>query len=104
MSLKRQGIFFRDQRGDWKYRSITKGGVNFAPSFMTGEGRAYKDDLFLEELSKIQGFILGDITEFPNIPLFQVLSSDVRGWCKDSSLTEGKMNRSLCEKMFLSSK
>lgn len=66
--------------GKWEVRSITRGGVYFNPSAQVGKGRAFDEDGFLAKLDEIEGFILSDITLFPNVPVYVVPVANVTRW------------------------
>jgi hypothetical protein len=66
--------------GLWEVRSITQGGVYFNPSAQVGSGRKFQESGFLAKLDTVAGFILSDITLFPNIPVFKVPVEFVKRW------------------------
>ena len=66
--------------GKWEVRSITRRGVYFCPSYMVGSGRRFDERGFVEKLEEIEGYVLGDVAEFPGIPVWTVGSSVVRQW------------------------
>ena len=70
-----------DEIGDkWEVRSISSGGVYFCPSYMVGSGRSFNEPGFLEKLREIKGYILTDITSFPDVPFWIVKSEVVKDW------------------------
>jgi len=70
-----------DASGDkWEVRSISAGGVYFCPSYMVGSGRTFNEPGFLEKLGEIKGYILTDITSFPDVPFWVVKSETVKDW------------------------
>jgi hypothetical protein len=70
-----------DASGDkWEVRSISAGGVYFCPSYMVGSGRSFNEPGFLQKLSEIKGYILTDITSFPDVPFWIVKSETVKDW------------------------
>ncbi len=76
-----------DEIGDkWEVRSISGGGVYFCPSYMVGSGRSFHEQGFLEKLQEIKGYILTDITSFPDVPFWIVKSEVVKGWWEARSL------------------
>lgn len=66
--------------GLWEVRSITKSGVYFNPSAQVGSGRRFEEAGFLAKLDGVAGFILSDITLFPNIDVFKVHVKHVKHW------------------------
>jgi hypothetical protein len=70
-----------DEIGDkWEVRSISAGGVYFCPSYMVGSGRSFNEPGFLQKLGEIKGYILTDITSFPDVPFWIVKSETVNVW------------------------
>jgi hypothetical protein len=75
------GYDLEDPQGSlWEVRSITRQGVYFNPSVQVGAGRRFEEEGFLAKLASIKGFILADITEFPNIPAYVVPRDLVTDW------------------------
>jgi len=69
------------QNGEkWEIRSITKRGVYFTPSNQVGKGRKFDEEGFKKKLDDIKGYILADVTNFPEIVLYMVPSEVVRQW------------------------
>lgn len=80
--------------GLWEVRSITQGGVYFNPSAQVGAGRKFEEAGFLTKLDGLQGFILSDITLFPEVPVFKVPVEHVKRWYKQRELNAAaKMSR-----------
>lgn len=78
-----------DSQGDyWEVRSLTKK-LYFCPSYMVGKGRKFDEDGFLEKLSQIRGYVISDVTLFPNIPVWMVEASEVLEWYQDGELGAG---------------
>ena len=61
----------------WEVRSVTSKGTYFCPSFMIGSGRSFDEDGFLTKLEEVKGYILADITTFPNVEYWSVDSYKV---------------------------
>jgi hypothetical protein len=61
----------------WEVRSISERGVYFCPSYMVGSKRKFKKRGFLVKLKEIKGYILCDITSFPNVPFWITISSSL---------------------------
>ncbi len=70
----------------WEVRSISKRGVYFNPSNQVGSGRSFDEDKFMEKLNEIEGFILADIVNFPEINVYFISSLDVIRWYKKGEL------------------
>ncbi len=66
--------------GKWEVRSISKSGVYFCPSYMVGSGRNFEEEGFLEKLNNIDGYIISDITAFPNVPYWILKKELVHQW------------------------
>lgn len=82
--------------GLWEVRSITNGGVYFNPSAQVGSGRRFAEAGFLAKLDAVDGFILSDITLFPNIQVFKVPVECVKRWYKQRELqANAKVSRAV---------
>ena len=78
----------------WEVRSISAGGIYFCPSYMVGSGRSFDEPGFLAKLKEIKGYILSDITAFPDVPFWIVESETVMAWWREHSLgTTTKISR-----------
>lgn len=82
----------------WEVRSITRQGVYFNPSAQVGKGRYFEEEGFVAKLNDIEGFILSDITLFPEIPVYVVPVDNVSRWYKAGSLG---VNAKVSRKKFL---
>lgn len=71
----------------WEVRSITNQGTYFCPSSMIGAGRNFDEDGFLNKLENIKGYILADITQFPNVEYWSVSSYEVIGMYIDGKIS-----------------
>jgi hypothetical protein len=49
----------------WEVRSVSGGGIYFCPSYMVGSGRRFGCEGFLRKLGMIHGYVVSDITQFP---------------------------------------
>jgi hypothetical protein len=80
--------------GKWEVRSVTTGGVYFCPSYMVGSGRSFAEAGFLQKLDEIKGYILADVTLFPDVPFWIVPVAIVRNWHVSRQLGScSKINR-----------
>lgn len=70
----------------WEVRSITKGGIYFCPSNMVGKGRKFNLAGFLVKLNQIKGYIVADITQFPNVPFWIIPKEYVKRWWDSKEL------------------
>ena len=75
--------------GQWEVRSITRGGIYFCPSYMVGSGRTFNEDGFFEKLEEIDGYVVSDVTKFPEIPVWKVSVGAVRRWYDNGQLGAG---------------
>ena len=66
--------------GKWEVRSLTTGGVYFCPSYMVGSGRSFAEAGFLLKLDDIKGYILADVSLFPDVPFWILPVATVRQW------------------------
>lgn len=73
----------------WEVRSITSGGIYFCPSYMVGSGRQFDEPGFLRKLDEIEGYIVSDVEQFPNIPFWIVQKATVLGWYNNDELGAG---------------
>lgn len=88
--------------GLWEVRSVTRGGVYFNPSAQVGKGRYFEEAGFLAKLDAIEGFILSDITQFPNVPVYVVPVENVQRWYRNGVLgANAKVSRSVFLKKLL---
>lgn len=70
-----------DQKGKkWEVRSVSSSGVYFCPSYMVGSGRSFDEKGFLVKMDEIEGYILCDIENFPNVPFWIIKTNIVRDW------------------------
>jgi len=70
----------------WEVRSISDSGIYFCPSYMVGSGRKFDTPGFLSKISEIDGYILSDITQFPNIPFWIINKDTVLNWWNNNEL------------------
>ena len=83
------GFDLIDPRGrKWEVRSITGGGIYFCPSYMVGSGRRFEERGFLEKLDEIEGYVVSDVTRFPEIPVWKLSVETVGGMTIGSSAPE----------------
>jgi len=76
-----------DNEGNkWEVKSLTKDGIYFCPSYMVGSGRSFDEKGFLRKLNDIKGYVVADITKFPNIPFWIVPKNKVLSWWKKKLL------------------
>jgi hypothetical protein len=75
--------------GKWEVRSLTTGGVYFCPSYMVGSGRSFAEAGFLLKLDDIKGYILADVSLFPDVPFWILPVATVRQWYVDHQLGGG---------------
>lgn len=77
----------KDQHGNkWEVRSISNSGIYFCPSYMVGSGRKFTEPGFIDKLNSIEGFIVSDITQFPEIPYWTIPGKMVLQWWKSGKL------------------
>ncbi len=72
----------------WEVRSITSK-IYFCPSYMVGSGRRFNEDGFMTKLSEISGYFVGDVAEFPKIPVWKIPELTVRYWYERGMLGAG---------------
>jgi hypothetical protein len=94
-----------DQSGKkWEVRCLTKGGMYFCPSYMKGSGRKFEENGFLEKLDEIEGYLIGRITNFPEVPVYEINKSQVYKWWKSGELgTTSKISLKKAELLFANS-
>jgi len=76
-----------NEGGKWEVRSLTKDGVYFCPSYMVGSGRDFDEVGFLTKLNNIKGYVIADITKFPNIPFWIIPKNKVMSCWKKKLLS-----------------
>lgn len=80
--------------GKWEVRSISRGGIYFCPSYMVGSGRSFDEPGFLAKLEEIEGYIVSDIEQFPNVPYWIIPENIVSNWWLENKLgTTSKISR-----------
>lgn len=80
----------------WEVRSITRGGVYFNPSAQVGSGRAFNEEGFQAKLAGIAGYILSDITTFPEVTCYVVPVANVLRWHAGGNLgANAKVSRAV---------
>ncbi len=73
----------------------TRTGIYFCPSYMVGSGRHFKEGGFFEKLDEIEGYVVSDVTKFPEIPVWKLSAEAVRLWYANRALGAGtKVSRS----------
>ena len=78
----------------WEVRSITGGGIYFCPSYMVGSGRSFDEGSFFAKLDEIEGYVVSDVTKFPEIPVWKLSAETVRRWYTSGALGAGtKLSR-----------
>ena len=89
------GFDLIDAQGQkWEVRSITRQGIYFCPSYMVGSGRKFDEGGFFEKLDEIEGYVVGDVTKFPEIPVWKFSAEAVRLWYKEGALgSQTKVSR-----------
>ncbi len=70
----------------YEVRSISKDGIYFCPSYMVGSSRSFNEIGFIKKAENIEGYILCDITLFPNIKFYIVSAKEVIDWYKKGLL------------------
>lgn len=70
----------------WEVRSISRGGIYFSPSYMVGSGRHFQKNGFLKKMEQIEGFIISDIENFPEVPFWILPKSIVGTWWRNGDL------------------
>lgn len=64
----------------WEVRSLTRQGIYFCPSYMVGSSRSFDETGFLAKLDEIDGYLIAQVDDFPDIPIWQISSEQVRKW------------------------
>lgn len=70
----------------WEVRSVTERGTYFTPSNQVGKGRDFNKEGFMRKLQDIRGYILADVTKFPEVPIYKVPSEVVQKWWEEGKL------------------
>lgn len=53
---------------------------------MVGSGREFNEVQFNQKLNEIDGFILSDVTLFPNVPIYKIPVQNVIRWYDNNQL------------------
>ena len=72
---------------NWEVRSVTKSGIYFTNSRDIGSSRTYNEEGFIKKINNIEGYMVSDISEWPNVPVYQIKSSLVLKWYNDGKLS-----------------
>tara|TARA_Y100001968_G_C19161174_1_gene620929 strand:- start:82 stop:564 length:483 start_codon:yes stop_codon:yes gene_type:complete len=70
----------------WEVRSITRNGIYFCPSYMVGSGRQFDKTGFKKKLADIAGYIISDVTLFPEIPVWKASTDIILLWYERGKL------------------
>jgi hypothetical protein len=85
----------------WEVRCLTRGGMYFCPSYMKGSGRKFEEKGFLEKLDEIEGYLVGRITHFPEVPIYEIGKDQVYKWWKSGKLgTTSEVSLKKAEELF----
>jgi hypothetical protein len=84
----------------WEVRALTAGGVRFNPSNQRGSMRSYSEGAFLAKLAGIKGFYVADLTRFPDVPFYLLLSPTVRDWHRAGRLHEAHLTYRQAQALF----
>lgn len=77
-----------DSNGNnWEVRSLTKGGIYFTNSRDIGSSRTFNEDGFYRKLNNIEGYIVSDISHWPNVPVYKIPSNTVLDWYQKNKLS-----------------
>ena len=68
-------------------RSVTKSGIYFTNSRDIGSLRTFNEEGFIKKINYIEGYMVSDISEWPNVPVYQIKSSLVLKWYNDGKLS-----------------
>jgi hypothetical protein len=84
-----------DLNGDkWEVRSISSDGIYFCPSYMVGSGRKFVETGFLRKVADVRGYLISDITRFPEVPWWEVPATVILDWWNSRRLgTTTKISR-----------
>lgn len=64
----------------WEVRSLSRRGTHFCPSSMIGTGREFTVSGFLQRLCFLDGYVIADVTKFPDVPYWIVPRHVVQVW------------------------
>lgn len=72
--------------GKWEVRSITKSGTFFSPSIDVGGKREFNEENLLNKIKNLAGYILCDVTQFPEVKIYEIPSNTVIKWFKNRDI------------------
>lgn len=82
----------RDKKDMWEIRTLTARGVSFVPSIDIGGGRSFNKIRFEQKLQDVAGFIVCDISTFPDVPYWSIPSRIIIRWHHHEILKKGKFS------------
>ena len=70
------------QNGDekWEVRTITDNGISFIPAVNRGGGRRFDETKFEQKLQDVAGFIVCDVSTFPDVAYWSIPSRVIARW------------------------
>ncbi|MDA7943134.1 MAG: hypothetical protein MPJ06_03905 [Nitrosopumilus sp.] len=87
-----ENMIYDVQNGEerWEVRTITSNGINFRPSVDIGAGRKFNKTRFEQKLQCVTGFIVCDVSTFPVVPYWSILSRIIAEWHHEKTISKGK--------------
>lgn len=77
----------------WVIKTCTKiSGMSLCSNSMIGKGRKFNVTKFLDEIKLYKGFLACDLDNFPNVDIYEILSSEVSELYKDGFIRDGRMS------------
>ena len=70
-------------------RTLGRYSIYFCPSYMVGSGRSFDEGGFFAKLDEIEGYVVSDVTKFPEIPVWKLSAETVRRWYTSGALGAG---------------
>lgn len=71
----------------WEVRAITKHGAYFCSSSNVGGGRCFNEDDFLQKIGRLEGYVLGDMSQFPYVNYWRIRQNVVLSWYRNEMLS-----------------
>ena len=81
-----------DDGGVWVIKTCTEiSGISFCQNSMIGKGRRFNAVDFLKILKTYKGFLVCDVSAFPEAPIYEITSAKIKELYDHGALQDGRM-------------
>ena len=86
-----ENMIYDVQNGDerWEVRTITDNGISFIPAVNRGGGRKFDETKFEQKLQDVAGFIVCDVSTFPDVAYWSIPSRVIARWHHKNIMNSG---------------